>query len=61
MEPVQEIMEFLFFTVNGSVRIKLQKKLYNIIIHSDDLDEIFPDEYFTVFYFILLFLQCVIL
>ena len=47
---------FSFFTVNGSVCIKLQENgSYNIITHIDEFKEIFPDEDFTVFLFILLF------
>ena len=38
-----------FFSVNGSVCIKLQENgSYNIITHIDDLKEIFPDEDFTM-------------
>ena len=41
--------EFFFFSVNGSVCIKLQENgSYNIITHIDDLKEIFPDEDFTM-------------
>ena len=41
---------FSFFTVNGSVRVKLQENgSYNIITHIDDLKEIFPEEDFTMF------------
>ena len=41
---------FLFFTVNGSARVKLQENgSHNIITHIDDLKEIFPEEDFTMF------------
>ena len=47
---------FSFFTINGSVRLKLQENgSYNIITHIDDLKEIFPDEDFTMFLLSLLF------
>ena len=40
---------FLFFTVNGSVGVKLQENAsYNIITHIDDLKEIFLEEDFTI-------------
>ena len=46
---------FSFFTINGSVRIKLQENwTCNIITHIDDLKEIFSSVYlffFTVSYF----------
>ena len=38
------------FTANGSIHLTLQEnELYNIITHIDDLNEIFPDQDFTVF------------
>ena len=41
---------FSYFTVNGTVRIRLQKKSpYSIITHIDDLKELFPDEDFSIF------------
>ena len=40
---------FSFFTVNGSIRIKIRENgPYNIITHIDDLKDIFPDEDFTM-------------
>ena len=41
---------FSFFTVNGSIRIKVRKNdPYNIIItHIDDFKDFFPDEDFTM-------------
>ena len=41
---------FSYFTVSGTVRIKLQEKgQYSIIKHTDDLKELFPDENFSMF------------
>ena len=41
---------FLFFTVNGTVRIRLQEKgPYGIITHIDDLKELFPEKDFSMF------------
>ena len=41
---------FSFFTVNGSVRVKLQEIVsHDIITHIDDLKEMFPEEDFTMF------------
>ena len=41
---------FSYFTVSGTVRIKLQEKgPYSIITHIDDLKELFPDENFLMF------------
>ena len=41
---------FSFFTVNGSVRVKLQEIVsHDIIAHIDDLKEMFPEEDFTMF------------
>ena len=40
---------FSFFTVNGSIRIKIRENgPYNIITHIDDLKDIFPDKYFMM-------------
>ena len=40
---------FSFFTVNGSIRIKIRENgPYNIITHIDDLKDIFPDKDFTM-------------
>ena len=40
---------FSFFTVNGSVGVKLQENVsYNIIAHIDDSKEIFLEEDFTI-------------
>ena len=40
---------FSFFTVNGSIKIKLRKNgYYNIITHIDDLKDFFPDKDFTL-------------
>ena len=40
---------FSFFTVNGSIRIKIRENgPYNIITHIDDLKDIFPAEDFTM-------------
>ena len=40
---------FSFFTVNGSIRIKIRENgPYNIITHIDDLKDIFPEENFTM-------------
>ena len=40
---------FSFFTVNGSIRIKIRENgPYNIITHIDDLKDVFPDEDFTI-------------
>ena len=40
---------FSFFTVNGSITIKIMENgPYNIITHTDDLKDIFPDEDFTM-------------
>ena len=46
---------FSFFTVNGSIRIKMDKGpfnrengQFNIITHIDDLKDIFPNEDFTM-------------
>ena len=39
-----------YFTFNGAVRISLQEKgTYSIIMHTDDLKELFPDEEFSMF------------
>ena len=41
---------FSYFTVSGTVRIKLQEKgPYSIITHIDDLKKLFPDENFLMF------------
>ena len=41
---------FSYFTVSGTVRIRLQEKgPYIIITHIDDLKELFPDEDFSMF------------
>ena len=41
---------FSYFTVSGTVRIRLQEKgPYSIIAHIDDLKELFPDEDFSMF------------
>ena len=41
---------FSYFTVSGTVRIKLQEKgPYSIITRIDDLKELFPDENFLMF------------
>ena len=41
---------FSYFTVNCTVRIRLQEKgPYSIITHVDDLKELFPDEDFSMF------------
>ena len=41
---------FSYFTVGGTVRIRLQEKSpYSIITHIDDLKELFPDEDFSIF------------
>ena len=41
---------FSYFTVSGTVRIRLQEKgPYIIITHVDDLKELFPDEDFSMF------------
>ena len=41
---------FSYFTVSGTVRIRLQEKgPYSIITHVDDLKELFPDEDFSMF------------
>ena len=41
---------FCYFTVGGTVRIRLQEKSpYSIITHIDDLKELFPDEDFSIF------------
>ena len=40
---------FVFFTTNGSIRIKIRENgPYNIITHIDDLKDIFPDKYFMM-------------
>ena len=40
---------FSFFTVNGSIRIKIRENgPYNIITHIDDLKDILPEEDFTM-------------
>ena len=44
---------FSYFTVTGTVRIMLQEKgPYSIITHNDDLKEIFPEEDFQCFDYI---------
>ena len=41
---------FSYFTVSGTVRIRLQEKgPYSIITHMDDLKELFPGEDFSMF------------
>ena len=41
---------FSYFTVGGTVRIRLQEKSpYSIITNIDDLKELFPDEDFSIF------------
>ena len=48
-KPWNRCKLFSFFTVNGSVRVKIQENgSYNMITHIDDLREIFPDEHFTM-------------
>ena len=47
---------FSYFTVSGTVRIRLQEKgPYIIITHVDDLKELFPDEDFSMFW-----LDCIV-
>ena len=47
---------FSFFTVNGSIRIKIRENgPYNIITHND-LKDIFPDEDFTISRLVICFL-----
>ena len=41
---------FSYFTISGTVRIRLQEKCpYSIIAHIGDLKELFPDEDFSIF------------
>ena len=48
---------FSFFTVNGSIRIKIRENgPYNIITHINDLKDIFPDEDFTISRLVICFL-----
>ena len=48
---------FSFFTVNGSIRIKIRENgPYNIITHIDDLKDISPDEDSTMSYLVTCFL-----
>ena len=40
---------FSYFTVSGTIRIRLQEKVpCSIIRHIDDLKELFPDEDFSM-------------
>ena len=47
---------FFFFTVNGTVRIRLQEKgPYGIITHIDDLKQLIPEKDFSMFW-----LDCIV-
>ena len=47
---MEQKKSFSYFTVNGTVTVRLQEEgPYSIITHIDDLKEYFPDENFSVF------------